>query len=347
MAENTKIEWCDHTFNPWIGCAKVSAGCANCYAEREDGRRHWTPEGFGKGKPRKRTSAANWRLPLKWDKAAGLSPEHVFDGVPQRRPRVFCGSLCDWLDDEVDIKWFADLLALISWTPNLDWLLLSKRPGNFWGRMTEARGGEFSLVIDSFIDEWMSGDSPKNVLIGATVENQEMAGKRIPELLKIPARARFLSCEPLLGAVDLEVPTCGECGSQNTESCISHIDKVCKDCGGIATATSFMEGIDWVICGGESGPRARPMHPGWARSLRYQCKNAGVPFFFKQWGEWLPLIQALSLEESLVPRSIPRQNDSWLGGGERAFRIGKRAAGRLLDGVEHSEFPNIQTAKPM
>ena len=281
MAENSKIEWCDHTFNPWIGCTKVSAGCANCYAEAMmDSRLKRVI--WGKGNPRKRTGEANWKKPLKWDSDAGKSG---------KRPRVFCASLADWLDDEVPISWLADLLDLIRSTPNLDWLLLTKRLENWTDRimavMAHVEGHsnteeDWRRVENScpdtdlgyWLNEWFM-NPPSNVWIGTSVENQETADKRIPELLKIPAKVRFLSCEPLLGPVDL------------------------MDAQGYWVAPL----VDWVICGGESGPKARPMHPDWARSLRDQCRAADVPVFFKQWSG--------------------------------------KPAGRLLDDVEHSEFPVV------
>src|SRR5581483_2425062 len=142
MSTQTKIEWCDHTFNPWIGCTKVDELCTNCYAETQDKFRAWTPKGWGKGKPRQRTSTANWRLPLRWNRDRGQTLEALkgtsFKAELERRPRVFCASLADWLDDEVPIEWLADLLALIHATPNLDWLLLTKRPENWMSRLVKA-----------------------------------------------------------------------------------------------------------------------------------------------------------------------------------------------------------------
>src|SRR5581483_1094173 len=157
MSENTKIEWCDHTFNPWMGCTKVSPGCANCYAETMMDHRYGKVR-WGKGKPRQRTSSANWKLPLKWNKKLSyrctscgtVFPDSELEEVlgwecldcntvcSPVRPRVFCASLADWLDDEVPIEWLADLLALIYSTPNLDWLLLTKRPQNWATRMDAA-----------------------------------------------------------------------------------------------------------------------------------------------------------------------------------------------------------------
>jgi protein gp37 len=193
MSANSKIEWCDHTFNPWIGCTKVSPGCAHCYAEARDqrfaGGVHW-----GKGAARKLTSEANWREPLKWNAAAQA-----------RRPRVFCASLADWLDDEVPAEWLARLLALIHATPNLDWLLLTKRPQNWRARlqatMDDADFGRAEARY--FVADWRDGNPPANVWLGTTVEDQARADERIPQLLAIPAKVRFLSCEPLLGPLNL------------------------------------------------------------------------------------------------------------------------------------------------
>lgn len=307
MGQDSKIEWTDHTFNPWIGCTKVSPGCLHCYAETlmdtRYGRVQWGP-----GNPRSRTSEANWKSPLRWNREA-------FDATHERdwhRPRVFCASLADWLDAEVPIAWLAELLALIRATQNLDWLLLTKRPQNWAERIRLARN---HLTVEDpetalWLNEWLpkrksagmparAGVAPQNVWIGTTVEDQTRADERIPLLLTIPARVRFLSCEPLLGPLDIG----------------DHIHILGR---------YF---IDWVICGGESGPGARPMHPGWARSLRDQCDAAGVPFLFKQWGEWRPAHDSTA--------SVPHT----FGDGERMFRVGKHAAGRLLDGVEHNGFP--------
>lgn len=312
MSENTKIEWCDHTFNPWIGCAKVSPGCANCYAEREDDRFGWTPEGWGKGKPRKRTSVANWVKVEKWNRIAGadlLAASHILRDEKAgdhnvawakavHRPRVFVASLSDWLDPEVPIEWLADLLDLVRRCPHVDFLMLTKRLELFFSRLEKAHHFVFHNwshyrdqprgEASAWMANWLHGWQPANVWIGTSVEDQQRAEERIPALLKIPARVRFLSCEPLLGPVDAFVLR---------NSGIGHVH-VAKN-------------IHWVICGGESGSYARPMHPDWARSLRDQCQAAGVPFLFKQWGE----------------------HDHC------GKRVGKAKAGRMLNGREWNQFP--------
>jgi len=238
MADNTEISWADATFNPWVGCTKVSPACDHCYAEgwaKRSGLVEWGNH------PRRRTSAANWRQPLKWNREAEAT------GV---RKRVFCASLADVFDNQVPAEWRADLWRLIDETPNLDWLLLTKRPQNAAKMIEASRRAVLSAGVDSRHVMWPW----PNVWVGTTVENQEEADRRIPHLLAVPAARRFLSCEPLLGPIDL--------GPRPT--------------------------LDWVIAGGESGPGARPAHPTWFRSLRDQCQTAGVAFHFKQWGEHAP-----------------------------------------------------------
>ncbi len=309
MGENSKIEWTDSTFNPWVGCAKISAGCAHCYAEtlmdKRMGKVQWGPQGT-----RVVTSPANWRKPEAWNRKAAKA------GV---RHKVFCASLADVFEDHQSIKpeWRAGLLDLIEITPNLDWLLLTKRPEN---------------VMQMIHDEWQSA-FPSNVWIGTTVENQAAADKRIPELLKIPARVRFLSVEPMVGPVDLGRWIYTDGGPWKSD-------------------------IDWVICGGESGPDARPMHPDWAMNLRDQCVASGVPFFFKQWGEWKAIAQMTPEEHDSVyyPHEtdcvhlkvrVPfvvnqldgKPRDEWGKGAMTTYRVGKKSAGRMLDGRTWDEVP--------
>jgi protein gp37 len=314
MAENSKIEWTDHTFNPWTGCTKVSPGCDHCYAEgwaKRSGAVRW-----GVGEPRRRTTEANWRLPLKWNAQADAE---------RRRMRVFCASLADVFDNAVDPQWRADLFSLILSTPNLDWLLLTKRIGNVVPMLRELRHGsdEDLPLLDVMPLE--------NLWLGATVVNQEEADRDIPKLLAVPARVRFLSIEPMLGPIDIRwtfsdsmVIRCPRCRLSTNR--LTH--GPCPNDG--ATLVNDV-GVDWVIAGGESGPGARPMHPDWARSLRDQCEAAGVPFLFKQWGEWSPW-------EDRVPLGHDWKIHAFTDG-RRVQRCGKNAAGRLLDGVQHDGFP--------
>ena len=252
MAENTSIEWADHTFNPWEGCQKVGPGCDNCYAEARNARFgggqaiNWGPDA-----PRRRTSAANWRKPLQWNAQAEREG---------RRYRVFCASLADVFDNQVPAEWRADLFKLIADTSHLDWLLLTKRIGNV------ARMIPFG---------WQDFGMPPHIWLGATVVNQEEADRDIPKLLAVPARVRFLSIEPMLSAIDLD---CLDVGESTLDALRGHTEhrefNERIECGR----------IDWVIAGGESGPKARPAHPDWFRSLEMQCRAAGAPFFMKQMG---------------------------------------------------------------
>lgn len=326
--KNSNIEWCDHTFNPWEGCTKVSPGCLHCYAEARNAR--WNggqAPNWGKGAPRRRTSDANWAQMVKLNREAGkLPPADAADEREWHRPRVFCASLADWLDEEVPSEWLSDLLNLIRATPNLDWLLLTKRPEKFQSRLfTVALLGDIGGLI---AEQWLVGRPPANVWVGTTVEDQTRADERIPELLKIPARIRFLSCEPLLGPLNIHA--------------------------GEKRPAGYRGYFEWVICGGESGPNARPMHPEWARSLRDQCSAAGVPFLFKQWGEWIPVNQSTPGKrygpsdeypnaKSTVIQMDGRQEFAFPQGAMTCLKVGKKAAGRLLDAVEHNGFPEVQS----
>lgn len=228
MAENSKIEWTEHTFNPWWGCTKVSPACDNCYAEawaKRTGHSVW-----GAKADRRLLSDSHWKNPIRWNEISRQT------GI---RARVFCASMADVFEWKTGLSSLRDRLwSLIEQTPDLDWLLLTKRP-HLVGRLTP------------WTDQW-----PENVWLGTTVETQKFAEKRMHHLLSIPAKVRFLSCEPLLGPIDL---------------------------------SKWIAEVHWIIAGGESGPGARQSHPDWFRSLRDQCTNADVGFHFKQWGDWFPI----------------------------------------------------------
>lgn len=401
MTDQTKIEWCDSTFNPWTGCAKISPACDHCYAESWSKRAGAKVGKWGPGAPRVRTSAANWRQPIKWnarpffecaacgwrgdESARGRMPyDHDTDAAPLKgcpschayefkpaRRRVFCASLADVFDNEVDPQWRVDLLELIAKTPNLDWLLLTKRIGNA-ERMLDEAIGEMSHGLT----RWKDAPWP-NVWLGITICNQDEADRDVPKLLKTPAAVRFLSIEPMLGPIDLrrcvikkaEFP---ERGQPPVSINALHGWWGGADAGGRTR-------VDWVIPGGESGPHARPMHPYWVRSLLDQCKAAGVPFLFKQWGEWRPISEGKGdwyshlyrpnvvakegenqghLNESfgqrcIVETSVIHTDGSFCDrlapgaweqgtGAMLTFKVGKKAAGRSLDGVEHNAFPQVQ-----
>lgn len=329
MAADSKIEWTDHTFNPWIGCTKVSPACDHCYAERSTPSRT-LGVAWGPGAPRRRTGESNWELPLRWNKQA-----EAFHAQHGRRQRVFCASLADVFDNAVDRAWRDDLATLILGTPNLDWLLLTKRIGNAG-----------AMLGDMFLD-----GPPDNIWLGATICNQAEADRDIAKLLRVPARVRFLSMEPLLGPVDLtDIPISGH-GHHEFEPIITGnvlVHKSTLDLGDARPA------IDWVIVGGESGPNARPMHPEWAADLRDQCQDAGVPFLFKQWGEWMP---EAAMNNDMRMRDVGQYecfftkvdgSTHWIDKDDHAqfdasdvrmVKVGKKASGRLLDGRTWDEGP--------
>jgi protein gp37 len=319
MSANTKIEWADHTFNPWIGCTKVGPGCDNCYAKADfEDRKHRVTWGAGQARSRTKT----WGDPVRWNKQAD-----AFFAEHGRRQRVFCASLADVFDNEVPQAWRDDLFRLISETPNLDWLLLTKRIGNAIDMIGDALLQEPRLKAG----ECRAASWPwPNVWLGATICIQEEADRDIPKLLAVPAAKRFLSMEPLLGSISFE------------GMWVPHTNPAMHE--------NMLEALDWIIVGGESGPNARPMHPDWVRSLRDQCQAAGVAFLFKQWGEHDlsydrdrddPDYQCCNKMHKLPGRWINLTGGHGFNGARvhYAHKVGKKAAGRLLDGRECNGVP--------
>lgn len=263
MAQETGIAWCDSTFNAWTRCTRISPACDHCYAEQWANRAKHpiAPSGlplpvWGPDAPRAATSRTNWNQPIKWNREA------IANGT---RPRVFCGSLMDVFEshpalDASGVR--SRLWDLIEATPALDWLLLSKR----WG--TEDIEG---MVPKAWAKGW-----PLNVWAGSTVENQEWAERRIPALLRVPAAVRFLSIEPMVGAVDLS----RWIGSR------SGVCTICRFADGDHDLAlhGAIGGIGWVILGGESGHHARPFDLTLARQTSAQCIEAGIAVFWKQLG---------------------------------------------------------------
>lgn len=306
MAESTSIEWCDATFNPWWGCQKVSPACDHCYAERDSKRFAPGRVLWGVGSERRTFDQKHWQQPLKWAKrpifeceGCGARGDGEVSGgdvmllrcpsckgqMKLSRRRVFCASMGDWLDLNAPLAEFVRLLDTIRRTPELDWLLLSKRIGNWRKRLAEAaRRDANDVPLQVWIDEWRTGTPPLNVWLGATVVNQEEADRDVPKLLAVPARVRFLSIEPMLGPVDVRFAF-SDAGVIRCPVCMFGTNRLdhgpCPNDG--ATLRSD-PGVHWVICGGESGPHARPAQIEWFRSLRQQCQEAGVAFNMKQLG---------------------------------------------------------------
>lgn len=306
MGEKTGISWCDHTFNPWIGCTKVSAGCQNCYAERDNTRYQWVKEW---GKDYRLTSDANWNKPIQWAKNA------VKDGVTRR---VFCASLADVFDEKVPESWVARLHTLIWDTADiggLEWLILTKRPEN---------------IEERFPQTWIA-DPPKNVRIGATCENQEMTELRLQRLFTNWQGKNFISVEPTLSEINLKQNSIDYLDGWYTDTIVD------PNTGEPEPCQAPMPKVNWVICGGESGPNARPIHPDWVRTLRDQCQAAGVPFFFKQWGEWRE--KECKETKEWASKTYYTGNQVMSIGNDQFFRIGKKNAGNLLDGKVWAQFP--------
>lgn len=257
--KNSKIEWTTHTFNGWIGCTKVSPGCLHCYAESRDqrfnGGVHW-----GAGAPRQRTTQSYWHQPHQWNSAAVSGKE---------RPRVFSASLSDWLDDEVPVEWTAELLGLIRQTRDLDWLLLTKRPQLWKDRISSVAEssfqGELARAGMFLAQDWFGGkEAPPNVWIGVSAEDQPRLDERRIHLRDIPAVIKFLSCEPLLGPLDLLSDMPVHTGGEST--------------------SSYDPDFQWVIVGGESGPQSRACDVDACHDIVRQCRVAGVKPFVKQLG---------------------------------------------------------------
>lgn len=309
MGKNSAIEWTDHTFNPWWGCSHAaSPACDHCYA-REVARRFSKESCFDRS-PRRTFSDRHWNEPRRWNNAAKK------EGV---RRKVFCGSMCDVLEDVEGLgPERAKLYQLIEETRYLDWLLLTKRPEN----------AKLHLPRHWFAERW-----PGNVWFGATVESPEVVSRRMRELCRVPAPVRFVSCEPLLGEIDLRFWMPGI----HEETCDMGVDCTCG-------ARPECASIHWVIVGGESGMKARCCDPAWVLWLRDQCRQRQVPFFFKQWGRWMPVRQAYRfVEDGIGPRiwfdHITDHAGTRTEHGQQFFAVGKDRAGSYLGGMTYKAFP--------
>lgn len=372
---STTIEWTQRpgtkgeTWNPVVGCTKVSAGCKHCYAKTMHDKRH---KAYLAGRlqnipqyaePFEKVQLMHERLalPLKW-----------------KKPRtIFVNSVSDLFHEDVPFEYIDRVFAIMALTPQHTYQVLTKRPKRMaeyfstrdWFaaiRPTPIRSIKEQGFPDSTTERPTQHKHPlPNVWLGTSVENQATADERIPHLLKCPATVRFLSCEPLLGPVDLtNLLYDGACAID----CLSGLQGFPKPHAPLPKGTGP---IHWVITGGESGPGARPMHPDWARSLRDQCKVAGVPFFFKQWGEWHTAYSLTTTNEAVFYQFQTFQQwvnkaSTWVRGGicldrngkdlkngkgfmeardTDAFpvtimhKVGKKNAGHLIDGVEHHDWP--------
>lgn len=321
----TKIEWTDKTWNPVTGCTKISEGCKNCYAETMANRLQKMDSPKYKNGFKVTCHPDTLGEPLKWKK-----------GV-----KIFVCSMADLFHEDVPFEFIDKVFAVMALCPQHTFQILTKRPDRMREYMdlsTDNRAESIGAGLRELTVGMRSGliDLPlPNVWLGVTAENQEQADKRIPILLQIPAVVRFVSIEPMVGAVDLTkywdnvggMPPARKIGETNT----------------------YVASLDWVILGGESGANARPMHPDWVRKVKGDCKEAGVPFFFKQWGEWKAFYDRDRDDPNWdnVPEESSNIKRLNLAGGQGFHgkrviyfkRIGKKKAGSLLDGEEHKEFP--------
>ena len=336
MGDKSKIEWTEATWNPTVGCSVISPGCTNCYAMKMAAR----IEAMAIGQTTKNGSPglaptyyAGTTQPSKagpvWTGKLALAPEDVlFKPLRWKRPRmIFVNSMSDLFHESVPDEWIDRVFAVMALCPQHTFQVLTKRAGRMCVYLSEndmaARVAPIGAAMMEDSDRnysalrWQQWPLP-NVWLGVSTEDQKRADERIPHLLETPAAIRFVSAEPLLGPIDLthidlpggdeEIFPLGWPAGRDDQPCHPF--------------------LDWVIVGGESGPNARPMHPDWARSIRDQCQAAGVPFFFKQWGEWV------SVSEVEGPGEHFRFPD-----GATVRRTGRKIAGRTLDGCEYSRMP--------
>jgi protein gp37 len=347
MGDKSAIEWSDATWNPVRGCTRVSEGCRNCYAE-VIAARFSDPGAPYHGFAERGRPGSKWtgRVDVVWP---------LFDlPLRWRRPRrIFVNSMSDLFHPDVDVTELASIYAVMVASVHLrghTMQVLTKRPDHmltvlsqqeFWDQVNAEAGVHVMAGTDPLnrrsddaratIEDYGPENPPPGIWLGTSVENQAEADRRIPHLLGVPAAVRFLSCEPLLGPIDLTPEADGIYQSLSEWYGPDGFDPS----GSQPRQTrrkGYFPRVQWVIVGGESGPGARPMHPDWARSLRDQCAAAAVPFFFKQNGEWLHESQAgwWTRGDDALERS-PRSGEF--------YRVGKKAAGARLDGREWREMP--------
>jgi protein gp37 len=321
MTTKSNIAWTNTTWSPVTGCTKVSDGCKHCYAEREVETR-WSknPKSIFFG--RKFTDVQ-------------IHPEQLDKPLHWKKPqRIFVCPRADLFHESVPDEFIDKVFAVMALAPQHVFQVLTKRPGRMLEYMSKGVANRVGRAVTctqgwypSAVDRAHAMPLP-NVWIGVSVENQATADERIPLLLQTPAAVRWVSAEPLLGPINLMKNT--------TVLERLRVQKSLADGATIEFMRRHLEMLDWVIAGGESGPHARPMHPDWARTLRDQCQDAGVPFFFKQWGEWIPMMGCVG--------SIPVRADKiTLGDGTIMGWAGTKRAGRRIDGVLHDEYPKAIT----
>jgi len=323
VPDRSKIEWTDATWNPIRGCSRVSEGCKNCYAEKIAARFSGPGQPYEGLAIMKREPGEESAGDPRWTGEVRLIPELLDQPLRWNRPRkIFVNSMSDLFHEKVPNDWIDRIFAVMALCPHHTFQILTKRPErmrkyfDYHSRDVQVSMAVYRIGLPDaeiqekklvpLIEDKMGAGPLPHVWLGVSVEGQRTADERVPILSNTPAAVRFVSYEPAIGPVDW--------------------------CG--------FHGLHWVICGGESGPGARPMDPAWARNALYRCHQSGVPFFFKQWGEWLHISQ---MPAAFTPEELERVSFKTVmnnqGDGVMYFRVGKKRAGRALDGVEYSEFP--------
>jgi protein gp37 len=341
MADNTKIEWTDATWNPITGCSVVSPGCTNCYAMRLAGTR------LAHHESRARLTRDTKAGPV-WTGEVRFNEQWLDQPLRWKKPRmIFVCAHGDLFAEGVPDAWIDKVFAVMALAPQHTFQVLTKRSARmrkYLARtfvrsdilmqakhLAAGRNLSWSQLYDDpphRIGPWPL----PNVWLGVSVEDQKRADERIPDLLATPAAVRWISAEPLLGPVDLrKVAPMDNRHLDVLVGVVLWIDGSYHD--------EFTQRVSWVVVGGESGPGARPMHPDWARSLRDQCAAAGVAFHFKQWGEWFPECQWEHNPDLVLPTAKGLLHIYRL----PMHAVGKKAAGRLLDGTEHNGWPQVRS----
>lgn len=328
----TKIDWCDEVWNPIVGCSRISAGCDNCYAARMAKRLNANPVTRGK-----------YYHCYQWDGNVSFDHNTIDAPLHWRKPkRIFVNSMGDLFHENVPDEWIDRVFAVMAVSPiKHAFMVLTKRPERMQKYISGLRDrwaafSSMACQLKEDADTWHdalleSGPIIDELWLGVSVEDQATADERIPLLLQTPAAHRFVSVEPMLGTVDLIKTIWNKVPESAITPFMKQFDKS-------TMSAPLLPGLDWVICGGENGPGARPMHPDWPRGLRDQCAAAGVPFFFKGWGEWLPVGQ----DESASGRGSLQPYDFWQVHrvkGSEYYKPGKKRSGHLLDGKEYRQFP--------
>ncbi|NBJ13238.1 phage Gp37/Gp68 family protein [Microvirga arsenatis] len=328
MGDKSAIEWTNATWNPIAGCSVISPGCANCYAMKMASRLVGMGVETYAGLTKDSNAGPVWTGAVRLVKDALLKP------LRWKRPRrIFVNSMSDLFHEAVPDEWIDRIFAVMALAPQHTFQVLTKRADRMRAYLEDCRrqNGRQHLIRAAITDLAGSRNAPgvteawlrisgaeenwsplRNVWLGVSAEDQTRANERIPDLLATPAAVRWVSAEPLLGPIDfMRINRPAPLGSMSALLC----------------EEDQRAWLNWIVVGGESGPGARPMHPDWARSIRDQCATAGVPFFFKQWGNYLPAGQCMA------------DGRPWSPVGGPSLHAVKALTGRLLDGVEHNQYP--------